>query len=388
MERKILISCVLALLLLASQPAFAVAKTTGPIFAKAIPAGKEDAPGRVASGFGVEQSVTRSEFVSLVINMAGLNLSGIEFIKAPEIKDVAPDVNPGAPYAWDLIVAGHFGIVENGKPFRPNDPVLRQEAAGMAMKVLEAKMGPFNVTGELVPFNDDEGISPELYRAVHDACKLNLIVPEGMNIRPGDVFTAADRDIFMPAFKKAVKLYSPEVNEDGVSYRLQGNVITLYWGEKPTGGYEIAIDSASMFIKEGILHVSYTLKSPAPGDIVTMAITYPQASAAIPASGQEIEKVQLINKASVGKKNKDGSDDITYKISGRDITLYWGEKPSGGYAVTINSVKQVGSTLMVNYSLKSPSPGEMVPTVVTYPKATAKIPKGKPIKNVILVISE
>jgi hypothetical protein len=69
---------------------------------------------------------------------------------------------------------------------------------------------------------------------------------------------------------------------------------------------------------------------------------------------------------------------VTYSISGdrRTITLYWGEKPTGGYAVYIRSIKTEAGVLKVFYSLQSPGPGEMVTQAVTFPRATAELPDG------------
>ncbi len=72
---------------------------------------------------------------------------------------------------------------------------------------------------------------------------------------------------------------------DDVSYYIKDNTITLSWGEKPTGGYDVTIEK--MEIKDKELQVYYSLISPAPGNIVTQVITYPEDSAAIPAGAYE-----------------------------------------------------------------------------------------------------
>ncbi|MGI6549935.1 MAG: beta-propeller domain-containing protein [Syntrophomonadales bacterium] len=80
-------------------------------------------------------------------------------------------------------------------------------------------------------------------------------------------------------------------NADGVSYRIEGQNIVLSWGEKPTGGYAITIDSLE--VRGNTLTATYSLKAPAPGDIVTQAITYPEAKAVIPGAAKPA-KVELI----------------------------------------------------------------------------------------------
>lgn len=89
-------------------------------------------------------------------------------------------------------------------------------------------------------------------------------------------------------------------NADGVSYRIEEQKIILSWGEKPTGGYAILIDGLE--VRGDTLTVTYSLKAPAPGDMVTQALTYPQATAIIPGQLKPV-KVQLIRSG--------GSPDLT-----------------------------------------------------------------------------
>jgi len=83
-----------------------------------------------------------------------------------------------------------------------------------------------------------------------------------------------------------------KVITDPVTYAIEDNKITLYWGEKPTGGY--SIDIADMLFQEGTLKVFYALTYPAPGEPVIMVITYPCDSAALPVEAGEIVEVVLV----------------------------------------------------------------------------------------------
>lgn len=74
-----------------------------------------------------------------------------------------------------------------------------------------------------------------------------------------------------------------------------------------------------------------------------------------------------------GMANADG---VSYQIEGQNIVLSWGEKPTGGYGITIDCLEVRGDTLAVTYSLKAPGPEEMVIQALTYPRATAAIPGG------------
>ncbi|MGH3148227.1 MAG: protease complex subunit PrcB family protein [Rubrobacter sp.] len=59
----------------------------------------------------------------------------------------------------------------------------------------------------------------------------------------------------------------------------EGTYLISYWGEKPTGGYSLGVDSARL---EGDrITVRLTLEEPPSGALQTQALTYPQAVAVV-----------------------------------------------------------------------------------------------------------
>jgi hypothetical protein len=59
----------------------------------------------------------------------------------------------------------------------------------------------------------------------------------------------------------------------------EGTYVAVYWGRKPTGGYSLAVESARL---EGdAVTVTLALKEPSPDAMVTQALTYPYAVAAV-----------------------------------------------------------------------------------------------------------
>ncbi|MFZ5643284.1 MAG: stalk domain-containing protein [Bacillota bacterium] len=280
--KRNLVSSLLALSLMAAQPVSAM---------QVYPGTTKSTIQAAYAGPSVENTITRSEFLSAIIRESGLNLDSFRFIKAPDVRDVATDVSPEAPYAHDLIIAGFYGVVEKGLPFRPDDPVARQEAAIISVKALYAKTGPLPLTMQYIIFEDAVNIGPEYTDSVQDACKLGFFKVE-RDFRPENRLSRTDYIKLIAAFKSLAK--SSQKNQDGVTYTLSGDkkAITLFWGEKPTGGYSINIVS---FTRSGsALKVYYDLKSPGPGDIVTMAITYPQTTAALPAEIVSFDEVILV----------------------------------------------------------------------------------------------
>jgi len=59
----------------------------------------------------------------------------------------------------------------------------------------------------------------------------------------------------------------------------EGTYLAAYWGEKPTGGYSLAVRSARL---EGDrVKVRLALEEPPPDAFVTQALTYPYAVAVV-----------------------------------------------------------------------------------------------------------
>ena len=59
----------------------------------------------------------------------------------------------------------------------------------------------------------------------------------------------------------------------------EGTYLAVYWGEKPTGGYSLAVGSAR--IEGDRVRVRIVLEKPPRGAIVTQAFTYPYAVAVV-----------------------------------------------------------------------------------------------------------
>ncbi|MGO1500241.1 MAG: protease complex subunit PrcB family protein [Marinobacter sp.] len=64
----------------------------------------------------------------------------------------------------------------------------------------------------------------------------------------------------------------------------QEHLLFVTLGEKPTGGYSISLASASLENSENTLRLSMAVRSPAPGTMVTQAITSPCAVVAVRAT--------------------------------------------------------------------------------------------------------
>lgn len=59
----------------------------------------------------------------------------------------------------------------------------------------------------------------------------------------------------------------------------EGTYLISYWGEKPTGGYSLTVESASL--RGNRVTVGLALEGPPPDAIVTQALTYPYVVAVV-----------------------------------------------------------------------------------------------------------
>lgn len=64
----------------------------------------------------------------------------------------------------------------------------------------------------------------------------------------------------------------------------QEHLLFVTLGEKPTGGYSVSLASASLENTKNTLRLSMAVRSPAPGTMVTQAITSPCVVVAVPAA--------------------------------------------------------------------------------------------------------
>ena len=55
------------------------------------------------------------------------------------------------------------------------------------------------------------------------------------------------------------------------------------------------------------------------------------------------------------------------------VAVFLGQKPTGGYSVTIQSVRLIEKTLQVTYAEKSPSPDSITTQVISYPSHIVKV---------------
>jgi len=80
--------------------------------------------------------------------------------------------------------------------------------------------------------------------------------------------------ILAPSASALSKELGAEIPDSG-----RGTYLISYWGEKPTGGYSLTVDSASL--RGNSVTVRLALEEPPPDAILTQALTYPYAVAVV-----------------------------------------------------------------------------------------------------------
>jgi hypothetical protein len=64
---------------------------------------------------------------------------------------------------------------------------------------------------------------------------------------------------------------------------------------------------------------------------------------------------------------------VANEPGGTLVSIFAGQKPTGGYSVEITGVDRVANTCVVRYRIEGPGPDAIVPQVLTYPDVTVRI---------------
>ncbi|MBM7868148.1 hypothetical protein GTO89_14925 [Heliobacterium gestii] len=181
--------------LFAPQPAWADTGSTGPADARGHWAEAQITEmvdrgwirGDEQGLFHPEQTMSRAEFVSLLVRAFDFR---VNFIKAPDIRDVATDVPGDVWYAGDLITAAHTFLSLPDKAFHPQEGLTREVMAQWVWAAYLHKTGddandpaasgstPSSdaaSTPSAIPFSDNDAIGPDCRESVAAASAAGFI---------------------------------------------------------------------------------------------------------------------------------------------------------------------------------------------------------------------
>ncbi|WP_167577512.1 protease complex subunit PrcB family protein [Ammoniphilus sp. YIM 78166] len=187
--------------------------------------------------------------------------------------------------------------------------------------------------------------------------------------------------------KEQKKFIDQAKSNIGVHY--QGNIVVVTWGEKPSSGYDIQL--VKQETKKGKTTVFFKLTSPHKSKSYTQVLTYPYVVGKLHQAKGNVEFVDIDTGKELFKKENPVPDSFltpvleskltkeqlsfiqnvkaAQGIFRRDklIVLSLGEKPSGGWDISV--VKQVKGKdrATVYVKVTKPDPSKMHAQALTYP---------------------
>jgi protease stability complex PrcB-like protein len=91
------------------------------------------------------------------------------------------------------------------------------------------------------------------------------------------------------------------------------------------------------------------------------------------APGQGPEEPRVITAASASALSGATGASVPDSGSGTYLAVYWGERPTGGYSLAVDSARLEGDRVTVRLVLEEPPRGAVVTQALTYPYAVAVV---------------
>lgn len=148
--------------------------------------------------FAPDDSITRSEFVALIVRVLAVPSSNTEL--------PFEDVNADDWYVSVLKSALTAGLISSDTEFRPNVVISREEMAAILARSYKWKIPPRDTSGVELPFTDNKDISQWALDSVRLASDLGLI--NGMSdgtFAPKSTATRAQSASVIYRFKELMK---------------------------------------------------------------------------------------------------------------------------------------------------------------------------------------
>ncbi len=91
------------------------------------------------------------------------------------------------------------------------------------------------------------------------------------------------------------------------------------------------------------------------------------------APGQGPDRPRVIVASSATALSKATGARVPDSGNGTYLAVYWGERPTGGYSLAVQSARLEGDRVMVRLVLEGPPRGAIVTQALTYPNAVAVV---------------
>ncbi|NLR58670.1 protease complex subunit PrcB family protein [Chitinophaga polysaccharea] len=228
--------------------------------------------------------------IDLIVKGLGLNIDNIRFIKEPKATDYFAKANNKASYASSLIIAANNGI-ESGRSLNPESPATREQFALALFEAIKST-GPYPETMNWVIIKDEKSFTGGGLQAVQSLSKYKVVTLENGSFRPKAYITKAEATKMVKAAADFVKSHRGAAENDNagkevITYTTKPvndkvKSVELSAGEKPTGGYDLLVNSIVFSGTDAIIH--YKLMPPPPGSMNVQMITTPKATTYIPST--------------------------------------------------------------------------------------------------------
>ena len=232
-----------------------------------------------------KQAITRGEFAEKLVDALDLNLDGYRFFKAPVVTDFFDDVLEDNSSAKDIMILGYNGLIDTAnRSFRPSETLLREEMAQTLANLLRSKGNAQRTASESNPVIKDLG---KANKKAADDIKLLVSLDIIMLNKDGDFLpkegiTAKELQEILKNLSSHIEVQDSDIAARIIAKEDGGREVEISWGEKPSSGYVISIDTVEL--EGNNLIVNYRTQEPDPGSYNSTVITEPKASKAIPAN--------------------------------------------------------------------------------------------------------
>lgn len=230
--------------------------------------------------FGPKKQLTNAEGIALIVKGLGLNIDNIRFIKEPLASDYYTNISDKAWYAQAFVIAQYNGM-EVPKDVNPGKIMTREQFANYLYKALITKID-LVTTEQFIILKDEKDVDSNYMNAIQKLLIIQVAsLDDNGKFYPKKAITRYEAAVMLANTVEYLDNQKPsDPGSDVVTLNVKKvdsdvNKITISRGKKPTGGYSITIDRIDFSGDQAIIY--YSTQNPAPGTIVTQAITEPKA---------------------------------------------------------------------------------------------------------------
>ncbi|WP_166243901.1 S-layer homology domain-containing protein [Paenibacillus turpanensis] len=253
-----------------------------------------------------EGKMTYAQSVHMIVKAMDLSLAAFTFIKAPETTDYFVNVPNDQWYSESFVIA-HLHGLPLAKTLDPNTEISREQFAHLLMSAVDAT-GDYAFVKIYHEVADGEAIEAEHQNSIQHLIIMKAVeLDADAKFYPDQIITRADAAVmthdarvFVLSHRDTTIDYPAEPVNEEVTMQTTAinenvNRVTLAWGEQPSSGYRITIDSIHFNETDKTAEIRYSLHTPDPDKSYLTVITYPKAETYVSSEYQ----VEVVNSAAI-----------------------------------------------------------------------------------------